>query len=146
MREKGLTPHGPGFCFVDRFERMGPNQGSGWKHLLGTEPFFADHFPGNPLMPGVLLVECAAQTAGLLLMQGTGEEKSPLFLASIDAFRILAPVFPGDSVHTKVTLLKDFGHLVQFDAECFVSEKPVARGRLIMSRQLATPVPEGNAQ
>lgn len=142
MTDKGLTPHGPGFRFVDRFERTGPTQGSGWKHLQGTEPFFADHFPGNPLMPAVLLVECAAQTAGVLLMEGSGEEKNHLFLASIDGFRILAPVFPGETVETRVTLLKDFGPLVQCDVECFVKEKPVARGRLTLSRKLA----QGNTQ
>ena len=136
MKDQGLTPHGPGFRFVDRFERTGPAHGSGWKFLQGTEAFFADHFPGNPLMPAVLLVECAAQTAGVLMMDGREEGNSPLFLASIDQFRIIAPVFPGDTILTRITLLKDFDPLVKCDAECFVSEKLVARGRLVLSRQL----------
>ena len=60
-----LTPHGPGFSFLDSFEILEPGKrGRGRKWLNPKLAFFADHFPGNPLMPGVLLVECAAQAAG----------------------------------------------------------------------------------
>ena len=59
-----LTPHGPGFSFLDAFEVIGAGrEGRGRKWLDPQMPFFADHFPGRPLMPGVLLIECAAQTA-----------------------------------------------------------------------------------
>ena len=132
---KPLTPHGPGFRFVERFERSGPSSGSGWKHLKGNEPFFKDHFPGQPLMPGVLLVECAAQTAGVLWMEGKGNPKTPLFLASIDQFRIISSVLPGETVEIRVTLGREFGPLVQVEAECLVGERVVARGRLVLSQQ-----------
>ena len=52
---------------MDRFEHSTPESGIGWKHLDGSEAFFADHFPGMPLLPAVLLIECAAQAAGVLL-------------------------------------------------------------------------------
>lgn len=133
MNSDGLTPHGPGFRFVDRFERTGPLTGSGWKHLSGSEAFFEDHFPGNPLMPGVLLVECAAQTAGILWMEGASSRQRPLFLASIERFRILAAVHPGETVETRVVLGKEFGSLVQIEAECRSGERVVAKGQLVLS-------------
>ena len=132
-----LTPHGPGFRFVERFEPRGATQATGWLTLDPALPFFADHFPGRPLMPAVLLVECAAQTAGVLWMKDNAEPRTPLFLAGIDQFRILGPVAPGATLETRVTLVKEFGALAQFEAESFVGPRAVARGRFMMSRQLA---------
>jgi 3-hydroxyacyl-[acyl-carrier-protein] dehydratase len=133
-----LTPHGPGFRFIDRFTRHEPDTGTGWKTLDTALPFFADHFPGRPLMPAVLLVECAAQTAGVLWMQDSAQPDTPLFLAGIDQFRVLGAVVPGDTVETRVTLVKELGALAQFEAECHVQDRTVARGRFMMSRQLAS--------
>jgi 3-hydroxyacyl-[acyl-carrier-protein] dehydratase len=139
MTQGGLTPHGPGFRFVDRFEKSTQKNGRGWKHLKGSEPFFADHFPGQPLMPAVLLVECAAQAAGVLLMEGSDDSQCPLFLAGIEQFRILGPVVPGDTVETLVSIVKEFGPLVQVQVECRVLEVLVARGLITLSRKLAAP-------
>jgi 3-hydroxymyristoyl/3-hydroxydecanoyl-(acyl carrier protein) dehydratase len=132
----GLTPHGAGFRFVDRFENSTTESGIGWKHLDGSEPFFADHFPGQPLMPAVLLVECAAQAAGVLLMKDSEDPNTPLFLASIDHFRVLGPVIPGDTLETHIAVIKEFGSLIQVQAECRVRNVPVARGLIILSRNL----------
>jgi 3-hydroxymyristoyl/3-hydroxydecanoyl-(acyl carrier protein) dehydratase len=131
-----LTPHGPGFRFIDRFERNGPTTGTGWKHLPKDAPYFQDHFPGQPVMPAVLLVECAAQTAGVLIMQGSADPGTPLFLASIEQFRIHGPVFPDESVETMVTIEKELGPLIVVGVECRVNDRAVARGRLMISRQL----------
>src|ERR1039457_2659280 len=74
-----LTPHGPGFSFIDSFEIIeSQKRGRGRKWLDPAAPFFADHFPGNPLMPGVLLIECAAQAAGVLWQPSGGA-----FLAAV---------------------------------------------------------------
>jgi 3-hydroxyacyl-[acyl-carrier-protein] dehydratase len=139
MTHAGLTPHGPGFRFIDRFEKTGPQSGSAWKHLDPSAPYFTDHFPGNPVMPAVLIVECAAQAAGVLLLHGSSDCATPLFLASIDQFRILGPVLPNETLQTNITVEKELGPLVFFSAECFVGERTVARGRLLLSRQLAQP-------
>ena len=132
-----LTPHGPGFRFIDRFEKYNATSGTGWKTLDPESPFFADHFPGRPLMPAVLLVECAAQAACVLWMQDATSPETPLFLAGIDQFRVLGPVAPGETLETRITLVKEFGALAQFESEARVADRPVARGRFMMSRQLA---------
>jgi 3-hydroxyacyl-[acyl-carrier-protein] dehydratase len=132
-----LTPHGPGFRFIERFEAHDGTSGTGWMTLTASLPFFADHFPGRPLMPAVLLVECAAQTAGVLWMRDSSTPDTRLFLAGIDQFRILGPVAPGQTLATRVNLVKEFGRLAQFEAESHVGDRPVARGRFMMSRELA---------
>jgi 3-hydroxyacyl-[acyl-carrier-protein] dehydratase len=132
-----LTPHGPGFCFIDEFERAGDGSGIALLRLDPGAAFFADHFPGDPLMPAVLLVECAAQAAGVLWMSGEGDPRTPVFLASIDQFRVLAPVLPGSTLRTVVRLLKDFGALAQFEVESHVLDVVVARGRITLSRRVA---------
>lgn len=141
MNTQGLTPHGPGFRFIDRFEKNGPTKGTGWKYLNPEEPYFRDHFPSQPIMPAVLIVECAAQTAGVLVMQDSKDRMSPLFLASIDQFRILGPVFPGETLETTASVEKEFGSLIVFEVQCKVSERLVARGRLMLSRQLSSSTP-----
>lgn len=138
MSQSALTPHGPGFRFVDRFEMSSADSGIAWKTFNGTEPFFADHFPDNPLLPAVLLVECVAQAAGILCMRESSKHLEPMFLASIDQFRVIAAVYPGDTLKSNVAIVKTFGHLVQIEAECHVEDKAVARGRLMLSRQLGS--------
>jgi 3-hydroxymyristoyl/3-hydroxydecanoyl-(acyl carrier protein) dehydratase len=134
-----LTPHGPGFRFIDRFEKTGPAKGMGWKFLDPTAGFFTDHFPGNPLMPAVLVVECAAQAAGVLLMGDGKNPTTPVFLASIDQFRILTPISPGETLETKVLLEKEFGPLAICAIECSASGRAVARGKITLSREITKP-------
>src|SRR5213593_2822301 len=122
-----LTRHGPGFSFLDSIE-IESNRAHGKKWLDPASPFFADHFPGRPLMPGVLLIECAAQAAGALWKQ------EQAFLANVQQFRFLKPVLPGQTVEVEVALEKDFGALAQFDVILSVAQEAVAQGKLTMSR------------
>jgi len=129
-----LTPHGPGFSFVDRFVSSGPGCGTAWKFLSPESPFFADHFPGNPVMPAVLLAECAAQAAGTAWMHGSGRApETPLFLASIDRFRVKSAVGPGRTLQTEVALTREMGPLAQFAVRCLVEGTEVAAGQLVLS-------------
>ena len=131
-----LTPHGPGFSFVDSYEIIEPGKrGRGSKWLDPALPFFADHFPGNPLMPGVLLVECAAQTAGALW-----QKPGAAFLAAVTQFRFVKPVLPDQTLEIEVMLEKDFGALAQFEAVLRVGTEVVAQGRLTLSRALSSSV------
>jgi 3-hydroxyacyl-[acyl-carrier-protein] dehydratase len=128
-----LTLHGPGFSFLDSFEVLEPNKrGRGRKWLDPAAAYFADHFPGNPLMPGVLLVECAAQTAGVLW-----QPPGPAFLAGVSRFRFRKPVWPGQTLEIEVTLEKELGSFAQFDAVLRVDETVVSQGKVTLSRMLA---------
>lgn len=137
-----LTPHGAGFSFIDRFVSGGAGAGTAWKFLAPESPFFADHFPGRPIMPAVLLAECAAQAAGTVWMHGAGREPgTPLFLASIDRFRVKSAVMPGATVRTEVRLIREMGALALFDVCCFVDEEEVAAGQLVLSTSTQPPAP-----
>jgi 3-hydroxymyristoyl/3-hydroxydecanoyl-(acyl carrier protein) dehydratase len=130
-----LTPHGPGFAFLDNFAITRPgHEGRGRKWLDPTLPFFRDHFPGQPLMPGVLLIECAAQAAGALWASILTDGAPAHFtLAQVVQFKLQQPVQPGDTVETHVSLDRLFGPLAQFDVTLFVQEAEVARGRIVLS-------------
>jgi 3-hydroxyacyl-[acyl-carrier-protein] dehydratase len=132
-----LTPHGQGFSFVDSCEILeAGKRARGVKWLDPKSSYFADHFPGNPLLPAVFLVESAAQTAGVLWQSGKDEsQKLPLFLAQIQQFRITKAVFPGQTLEINVNLEKDFGLLAQFEAKLMVECAEVAFGKLILSRE-----------
>jgi 3-hydroxyacyl-[acyl-carrier-protein] dehydratase len=131
-----LTPHGPGFSFLDSFEvTVAGKQGRGRKRLDPTLPFFADHFPELPLMPGVLLIECGAQTAGALWASILTESAPKHFtLAQVVQFKLQHPVQPDETVETEVVLENSFGSLAQFTVTLTVGPTEVARGRLVLSQ------------
>ena len=131
-----LTPHGPGFSFLDSFEIIDPQKrGRGRKWLDPASPFFADHFPGSPLMPGVLLIECAAQAAGVLWQASGGA-----YLVAVSQFRFRKPVLPDQTLDIEVTLEKELGAFAQFDAVLRVGSTVVTQGKLTLSRALSSMV------
>jgi len=137
---KPLTPHGPGFRFLDTFEYREPNGIGSW-HLHPELWFFKDHFPGNPITPAALLMEFAAQTAGALWMRGSAEPDAALFVASIDAMRVQSASVPGDTLLASATLVRELGPLAQFEFEITAGQRAVAKGRITLSRQLARSEP-----
>jgi 3-hydroxyacyl-[acyl-carrier-protein] dehydratase len=131
-----LTPHGPGFSFLDAFEiTVAGREGRGRKWLDPQMPFFADHFPGQPLMPGVLLIECGAQTAGALWATTLAPNAPRHFvLAQVLQFKIQSPVQPGATLEISATLEHALGSLAQFIVTLAVNQTEVARGRIVLSQ------------
>jgi len=129
-----LTPHGKNFSFLDAFEIIGdPPRGRGIKWLDPKLPFFADHFPGKPLMPAVLLIECGAQAAGALWASMQGPKAPANFvLAQVLQFKILRSVLPGEKIETEVSMETSFGNLAQFQIALRVDQLEVARGKIVL--------------
>ena len=100
-RVLGLLPHRYPFLLVDRIiGAQGDDFGIGIKNVTANEPQFQGHFPGRPIMPGVLLIEAMAQTAGALCVASQGDKGKPavVYLMTVDKAKFRRPVVPGDRV------------------------------------------------
>jgi 3-hydroxyacyl-[acyl-carrier-protein] dehydratase len=94
-----ILPHAYPFLLVDRIIEVEPGKRIvGIKNVTYNEPFFPGHFPGRPIMPGVLIVEAMAQTAGILIFSSLPKKqfKTPVYFLGIDNVRFRKPVIPGD--------------------------------------------------
>ena len=137
---KEILPHRSPFLFVDRIVKLEVGEKIiAEKGLSVDEVFFTGHFPGNPIMPGVLISEALAQTSGLLLGltwkdrgKSLDQEKVNLILATINMkFSSLAK--PGDTLRLESSLKKKYGKLFLFEAAAYVSSKQIARGSLALA-------------
>jgi 3-hydroxyacyl-[acyl-carrier-protein] dehydratase len=131
-----LLPHRYPFLLVDRVIELVPDKSIvALKNVTINEPFFQGHFPGHPVMPGVLIVEAMAQTAGLLTQISSrlkGNTGSPLFyLAKVDNARFSAIVAPGDQLRMEVTLKRLLRSMGIFEAKATVDGKEVASCELM---------------
>jgi 3-hydroxyacyl-[acyl-carrier-protein] dehydratase len=100
-------PHRYPFILVDRILELDPGRRIvGLKNVSANEPFFSGHFPGHPIMPGVLIVEAMAQVGGVLASLLPGAEGKLAYLASIDRYRFRRPVMPGDQLITEVVVIR----------------------------------------
>jgi 3-hydroxyacyl-[acyl-carrier-protein] dehydratase len=107
-----LLPHRPPFLLVDRVIAFEPMKKLvAWKGVTMNEPFFPGHFPGSPVMPGVLILEALAQSAALLAIMSLGPQEAGklTFLMGIDAARFRRPVVPGDRLELHVEVTKQKG-------------------------------------
>ncbi|HEU5071378.1 MAG TPA: 3-hydroxyacyl-ACP dehydratase FabZ family protein [Verrucomicrobiae bacterium] len=115
-------PHGPEFRFVDRITRLEPGKaGAGEYTVRGDEPFLRGHFPGDPLMPGVLLVEAGAQLAGVVAQSDPIVGPLPgLKLTALRTVKILGAARPGEVLHIEAVVNGRLGHLIQAQAKVTV--------------------------
>jgi 3-hydroxyacyl-[acyl-carrier-protein] dehydratase len=128
-----LLPHRYPFLLIDRVIDMdGEQTAVGIKNVTINEPFFAGHFPGKPVMPGVLLIEAMAQTAAVLVMNHLGAtgEGNLVYFMSIDRARFRRPVLPGDTVHFPVKLAQKRPPVWKFSAEAQVEGRKVAEAQI----------------
>ncbi len=124
-----LIPHRYPFLLVDRAEDYRPHQSIvGIKNVTMNEPFFIGHFPGNPVMPGVLIVESLAQAGAVLMSKSldANVEGKTIFFMSLDNCRFRQPVRPGDVLRLKVEVLKARSKLFKFRGEAWVGDKVAA--------------------
>ena len=112
-----FLPHRYPFLLVDRVTELIPGQSvKGYKNVTINEPFFGGHFPGHPIMPGVLIVEAMAQVSGVLAMETreTPSAGSIFYLAGMDNTRFKRPVVPGDRLDMESRLLVERRTLMKF--------------------------------
>jgi 3-hydroxyacyl-[acyl-carrier-protein] dehydratase len=125
-----ILPHRYPFLLVDRILELEPGKRVlGIKNVTYNEEFFQGHFPGNPVMPGVLVVEALAQTGAVLMSKSLNvdvEGKAIMFM-SIDEARFRQPVRPGDVLHMHVEVLKTRGDIFKFKGRALVGGKLVAQ-------------------
>jgi UDP-3-O-[3-hydroxymyristoyl] N-acetylglucosamine deacetylase/3-hydroxyacyl-[acyl-carrier-protein] dehydratase len=123
-------PHRYPFLLVDRVLKMDEKNITALKNVTINEPFFQGHFPGHPIMPGVLQLEAMAQVGGLLMMQHATETKQIAYFMAADEVKWRKPVLPGDSLVIEVELMKARGKICRAKGVCKVGGEVVSEAEV----------------
>lgn len=126
-------PHRYPFLLVDKVVDVVPGESAtGIKNVTINEPFFPGHFPQKPVMPGVLILEAMAQTAGVLAIDFLGDDArgKVVYFMGIDGAKFRKPVGPGDRLEMKVQKTRGGGAVWKFDAQAFVDGELVTEAKL----------------
>ena len=128
----GLIPHRYPMLLLDRMQDIVPGEScTGIKNVTFNEPFFQGHFPGEPIMPGVLIVEAMAQTAGALVCHSTdlGGANSSVYFMNIEEAKFRRPVVPGDVLEMHVEKAQSRGSVWKFTGKAMVKGKVHAEAK-----------------
>jgi 3-hydroxymyristoyl/3-hydroxydecanoyl-(acyl carrier protein) dehydratase len=135
-----VLPHRPPFLFVDRVMRLDPHKSIvAERELRAEEAFFAGHFPGRPIMPGVLIAEALAQTSGLLIglsekLASDGPPANPkAFFLAVTSLKFTHPAMPGDVLVLRATSERQFATLHRFNVEAAAGRNIVATGSITLA-------------
>ena len=126
-------PHRYPFLLVDRIlEVTDATRVVGLKNVTINEPFFQGHFPGHPIMPGVLIVEAMAQTGGVLLLASVEDPQAKVvYFMSLDNVKFRKPVVPGDQIRMEVELVQNRGRTVRLRGQALVDGVVVAEADMM---------------
>ena len=129
---QSILPHRYPFLLIDRIlELEKGKRARGLKNVTINEPFFLGHFPGHPIMPGVLIIEAMAQVGGVLAFKSADVTNKVVYFMGIDNARFRKPVFPGDTLLITVGVTKSRGTIWAFKGEAHVGENLVAEAELM---------------
>jgi len=135
-----LLPHRYPFLLVDRIIEIELGiKATGIKNVTINEGFFQGHFPGNPIMPGVLIIEAMAQVAGILAFRSGATTGKSVYFMSIEKAKFRKPVVPGDQLKLVVNILHQRGNVWKFSGEAYVDEKVAAEAEfaaMVTDREL----------
>ena len=132
-RIKRSIPHRPPFLFVDKVVNMVAHRSAvGLKNVTISEPFFVGHFPDEPVMPGVVMVESMAQTAAVLVNFSLDmiDRELSIYLLGVDRVRFRQKVVPGDVLQLHVEVLRGLGRAWRFACEAKVEDRLVASAQI----------------
>jgi 3-hydroxyacyl-[acyl-carrier-protein] dehydratase len=136
-----LLPHRPPFVFVDKIVQAEGASVTTSKIFSEDEEYFKGHFPGNPIVPGVLLIESMAQTAGLaasnVLSKGKKHEGAAdvFYLSRVAGMKFKKPVLPGQEVRVRAEVVMSYGTMAKVSVESKVDGETVAEGELVLSKR-----------
>jgi 3-hydroxyacyl-[acyl-carrier-protein] dehydratase len=131
-------PHAYPFRMIDRILEIEPGKKVvALKNVSVDEPHFSGHFPGNPVMPGVLILEALAQTGGLAFHSQDETEGGGIpILARVEEFRLKGKAIPGDRLILEAEVLRVFSNLAKVKVLARVGDEPVAEGTLVLAKSL----------
>ena len=135
-------PHRPPFLWIDAITDLEPGvRCKGYTLIEQSAEFFRGHFPDSPVLPGIFMIEAAAQVAGVMMATDSGisdrdsKNDAPQYLlAAVNRFKFLKTVKPGETIHIETTLIKRFESLTYVSATIFVKDLIVAQGELSLAR------------
>ena len=129
---QSILPHRYPFLLVDRIRELDPDRRIvGIQNVTINEPFFQGHFPGRPVMPGVLILEALAQVGGVLAFKSLGSVGRPVvYLTGIDGAKFRKPVVPGDILRLEVDVLKKRAPFWKMQGRAFVESELVCEAEV----------------